>query len=102
MSMADESVSFEVMLGHGAMICDYAESVVTSLERGVLMPDCGIFQTRTGAPATVTIIGEYQGVERTHPLAMFEFHQPTPWGNQVQYGWWAGDMPTQASADIEA
>lgn len=87
--LAEEPVSFDVVLGGGAMICDHAESVVTSLQTGRFMPDCGTFQTMTGAPATVTIIGQYED----KPLAMFEFHNPTPWGNQTQYGWWAGDLP---------
>lgn len=84
-----EETSFDVNLGAGALICDYAESVITSLERGIPMPDCGIFRTSTGAPVTVTIIGQYED----KPLARFDFHHPTPWGNQVQYGWWAGTIP---------
>lgn len=80
---------FDVMLGGGALICDKPESVVTALQTNVAPNDCGVFQTRTGAPVTVTIIGEYEG----KPLTMFEFHNPTPWGNQVQYGWWAGELP---------
>jgi len=82
---ADE---FDVNMGPGAMICDKAESVVLTMN-GEQQADCGILTTSTGMPVTVTIIGELHG----KPLARFDFHNPTPWGNQIQYGWWAGTIP---------
>lgn len=96
---SDDIVSFDVVLGGGALICDHAESVVIQFQ-GARAPDCGILQTRTGMSATVTIIGEYEGPDRVFPLARFEFHTPTPWDNQVQYGWWAGDLPAATPAGI--
>lgn len=98
--VAADETSFDVMLGDNAMICDTPESVVTVLATNVNQPDCGLFRTTSGAPVTVTIIGEYQGPERLHPLARFDFHIETPWGNQVQYGWWAGAIPENVPQDV--
>lgn len=89
MSTAEENQSFDVVLGSGAMICDKAESVVVAFQTSTKPDDCGIFRTRTGAPVTVTIIGHYED----KPLVRFEFQTPTPWGNDTQYGWWAGEIP---------
>lgn len=89
--LADEPVSFDVYLGPGAMICDEPDSVMLSLERGALMPDCGFLRLRPGAgvSVTVTILGYYED----KPLAMFQFHEPFSNVPAVQYGWWAGEIP---------
>lgn len=100
-AQAQEPTSFDVLLGNGALICDKPESVQLTLG-GTRQSDCGIFQTRRGAPVTVTLNGDMvqhpNGNE--YPLAAFEFHNPTPWGNQLQFGFWAGDVP-EDDGDLE-
>lgn len=91
-----EDLSFDALLGGGAMICDTPEDVLNAFN-GTPAPTCGIMQTRSGMSATVTITGEYMD----RPLARFDFHNPTPWGNQVQYGWWGGDIPGVTPAGID-
>lgn len=95
-SLAEET-RFDVMLGDGAMICDKPESVVEGLTMNVRPADCGVFRSRTGAPVTVTVIGELGD----KPLVQFFFHVPPPWGNQTQYGWWAGELPAEEKPGVE-
>lgn len=100
-ALADDVTSFDVVLGDRALICDKPESVQAAM-MGIPMPDCGLMRTRNGMAATVALNGDTivlpDGSEK--PLAMFVFHNEVPWGNNVQYGWWAGEIPT--ALDIDA
>lgn len=102
MTMAEGPVSFEVNLGHGALICDYPESVLSLLEvQGATVPaDCGQFQTQTGAPVLVTIMGSYEIAGITYLVSRFMFLVEVPWGNPIQYGFWGGDIPKPVGQDL--
>lgn len=87
--------SFDVRLVGGALICDEPQAVVDALT-GLETTGCGLLQSKSGMKVTVTIIGEF----KTRRLAMYEFHTPTNWGSQIQYGFWVGPIPQPAGLPI--
>lgn len=99
-SLADDYPSFDTVIAGGALICDEPQSVI-NMFNNVPAPDCGVLRAQSGMAVTVTIIGLHEGTDRTYPLAMFEFHEPTPWGVDTQYGWWGGDIPSTEPAGLD-
>lgn len=97
---ADEPISFDVRMAGGALICDTPEDALAKAD-GLLAPTCGTLVSPKGMMATITIMDETRVSPdgKTYPLAMFRFHEPTPWGNDVQFGFWAGEIPT-AGVDL--
>jgi hypothetical protein len=92
-------VQFDVRLGNGALICDKQESVEATLNMPGMMPDCGAFRSKSGADVTVVVVGTAtDSTGKEWPVVLFYFHNPTPWGNQYQFGYWAGEIPLPGEA----
>lgn len=82
LATASGAETFDMGLMRGAMICDHEASVYAAIdsEFSRLPVDCG--QMTHTRMATWTIVGDHKGF----PIVRWDFHNPVPWGNKVQYG----------------
>lgn len=83
-SMAEEPANHPVAIS-GGLLCNTPEEVL-SVIHGKREDGCGTLRGRLLAFVVFGEVYVYKG--HAFQLAEYHFLMPTPWGNQVQYGFW--------------
>lgn len=96
-AFADESIGV-VMISKG-IICDTPEEVMEAIAylNGVGSNPAGCGALRGVAQAEVVLTDVYEYGDKGYALATYNFVNPTPWGNPVQYGFWGAPVPLNAT-----
>ena len=84
----------------GGLICDTVEQVHQAIQNtNANVEGCGMLRSQYGVPATVTELETYEHDGHIFLMARYDFINPTPWGNQVQYGYWGAPVPVEGAVN---